>query len=329
MTAATDPVDPTGRTAPAASRCSDAARERGDTMVGTAPPARRWFLVEQNGDWGRNAWEGLDCYDQAKEELRTRLEAAGARLMLIRRPGARPEPGHPSRRFCLVDTDQPFPMLWGTARSDGDLVCAAESFRDWPAGAGTGVSAGTDAGAGTGASAAPDGAPGIVMVCTHGLKDVCCAVRGRPVAAALAAEWPDAVWECTHTGGDRFAANVVLLPDGAIYGGTDPETAVADLRAHLAGTVDPTRLRGRCGLTPPAQASVAAALRELGPMRWGDVAVFRQSGTEEGWQVELTVRGETVQATGRTVTTEPHRLTCRAAGPAPMRLPVVESLRAG
>lgn len=294
-------------------RCSDGARERGDTMVGTAPPARRWFLVEQNGDWGRSAWEGLDCYDRAKEELRSRLESAGARLMLIRRPGARPEPGHPTRRFCLVDTDRPRPLLWGTAHSDGDLVRAVESFGTWPDAEATVPQAGE---------------PGIVMVCTHGLKDVCCAIRGRPVAAALAEEWPEAVWECTHTGGDRFAANVVLLPDGAIYGGSDPASATADLRAHLAGAVDPTRLRGRCGLTPPAQAAVAASMRELGPMGWGEVVVTGQSGSEEAWQVDLVVRGEPVQVTGHTVTTEPHQLTCRAAGPAPMRLPVVKDVRA-
>ncbi|WP_153397004.1 hypothetical protein [Ornithinicoccus halotolerans] len=42
-------------TAPAP-RCSDAARERGDAMVGTAPPARRWLLLEQPKGWALNAW---------------------------------------------------------------------------------------------------------------------------------------------------------------------------------------------------------------------------------------------------------------------------------
>jgi hypothetical protein len=49
----------------------------------------------------------------------------------------------------------------------------------------------------------------IYLVCTHGRHDACCAVRGRPVAAALAAAYPERTWECSHIGGDRFAANVV------------------------------------------------------------------------------------------------------------------------
>ena len=46
----------------------------------------------------------------------------------------------------------------------------------------------------------------MLLVCTHGVHDTCCAVRGRPVAAALARRWPEATWECSHVGGDRFAA---------------------------------------------------------------------------------------------------------------------------
>lgn len=296
---------------PAAPRCSDGARERGDQMVGTAPPARRWFLVEQNGDWGRSAWEGLHCYPQAKEALQQTLDAVGARLMLIRRPGARPEPGHPTRRWYAVDTASDRPVLSGTAQSDGDLVCAAESFAQWPPEA---------------AQAAPADDPGVVLVCTHGLKDVCCAVRGRPVAAALADLWPDAVWETTHTGGDRFAANIVLLPAGAVYGGTDPDTAVADVRHHVQGRVDVTRLRGRAGLTPQAQAAHAAVLKQVGPARWDDVVVRHQSGDRDAWAVDLDSPAGPMRVTGTTVATTPHRLTCRAVDPAPMHLAVVQAV---
>ena len=55
-------------------------------------------------------------------------------------------------------------------------------------------------------------------VCTHGRHDACCAERGRPVAAALAAAHPEQTWEVSHIGGDRFAANVLVLPDGLYYG---------------------------------------------------------------------------------------------------------------
>ena len=30
--------------------------------------------------------------------------------------------------------------------------------------------------------------------------------------------WADEVWECSHIGGDRFAGNLVLLPDSLYFG---------------------------------------------------------------------------------------------------------------
>lgn len=63
----------------------------------------------------------------------------------------------------------------------------------------------------------------IVVVCTHGKRDKCCAKYGFPVYQRLADELVSAnsdfsVWECTHVGGDRFAANVLWLPFGVGFG---------------------------------------------------------------------------------------------------------------
>src|SRR3712207_7435783 len=58
----------------------------------------------------------------------------------------------------------------------------------------------------------------VYRVCAHGGHEACCALRGRPLARALPADDPDDVWECSHLGGDRFAANVLVLPHGFYYG---------------------------------------------------------------------------------------------------------------
>ncbi|WP_218926810.1 sucrase ferredoxin, partial [Priestia megaterium] len=71
------------------------------------------------------------------------------------------------------------------------------------------------------------GYPPVILVCAHGRHDPCCAVRGLPVGRALGERWPEQVWECSHIGGDRFAANVVVAPDGVYYGGLDAKSAVA------------------------------------------------------------------------------------------------------
>ena len=65
----------------------------------------------------------------------------------------------------------------------------------------------------------------ILCVCTHGRHDACCAEKGRPVAAALSEAYPEEAWEVSHIGGDRFAANLLVLPHGLYYGGVDAASA--------------------------------------------------------------------------------------------------------
>ena len=93
------------------------------------------------------------------------------------------------------------------------------------------------------------------------------------MALELAARWPDLVWECSHIGGDRFAPNVVLLPDGFYYGNLDPASAIGTVEAHLAGTVLTNRLRGMAGFLPPVQAAAIAAYERYGPLGPSDVSV--------------------------------------------------------
>lgn len=297
--------------------CSDAARLRGDRWVGTAPPARRWFLVTQPADWGSTAWEGLHAAAPTKARLEEMLSAAGARLMLIRRPGRRADDQPPA--WAIVDETATPRVRWGGHRSDDDLLQAARTLLDPPPAADlTALDEGVIDSVDTSR---------ILLVCTHGRKDRCCAVRGRPVAAAAAERWPAATWECTHTGGDRFAGNLVVLPDGACYGGLDPAEVEPVVRAHLAGRVDPAHLRGPTGRTPAAQAAYVAVHEAWGPLAWTDVAVRGQTGTPQHWVVQLQVAGHgAVRASGHTEPTAPRLLTCDAADPARMALPIVDQL---
>ena len=80
----------------------------------------------------------------------------------------------------------------------------------------------------------PAGHP-LFLVCTHGKHDPCCARYGRPLYEALRDELePDRVWQVSHVGGDRFAGNLVCLPEGLYYGRVDRETAGSVLDEHLA-----------------------------------------------------------------------------------------------
>ena len=161
-------------------------------------------------------------------------------MLLIRRPGRRAR-GRPAR-----------PGRWSTRG---------------PAGSGSAGAAGpTRPSCSTCRSAPGRGQPGgpLYLVCAHGRHDPCCAIRGRPVAEALAAARPGAVWECSHVGGDRFAANLVALPHGLFYAHVTagPRRGVA--AAYERGEVRPDLLRGRSAFAPPAQAAQHYARLELG-----------------------------------------------------------------
>ncbi|ONI67609.1 hypothetical protein BWI15_31395 [Kribbella sp. ALI-6-A] len=107
----------------------------------------------------------------------------------------------------------------------------------------------------TGADPGTPSTDPIYLICTHGRHDACCAVRGRPAAAALTAAYPDRTWECSHIGGDRFAANLVFLPHSLFYGHVPAEQAVPLAQAYDQRLINPTYYRGSGALPPPVQAA--------------------------------------------------------------------------
>jgi hypothetical protein len=282
-------------------RCADAARARADPPAGTAPPTRRWLLLEHPGPWRIDAVAGVGI-DPAV--LATLTERAGSvtRILLVRRPGRIDRRAPRSWILAGLDID----TVTGQWRSDTDLLDAADAL--------------------TGAdSLAIEHADPVILVCTHGVHDVCCALRGRPVAAALASRWPELVWECSHIGGDRFAPNVVLLPDGFYYGNLDPDNAMSTVEAHLAGTVLTEQLRGMARFLPPVQAAAVAAYRTFGPLGPSDVTVRRSEhigphhgpGSETIVDLVIEPQQRMVQVRVLSVRRAEAKLTCRAARETP------------
>ena len=166
-----------------------------------------------------------------------------------------------------------------------------------------------------GSTPAGAGAPRVALVCTHGRLDVCCAVRGRPVADVLArAGWQ--VWETTHVGGCRFAANVLALPEGELFGGLDPGNAPAVLDGLLEGRVALAHHRGRFGDARESQAARHHAMvllddDRVGAVRTGRVRVLGDDLTEVDVQHGADAYRVRLLATRR----DPAPLTC--GGPAP------------
>ncbi|BCJ36407.1 sucrase ferredoxin [Actinocatenispora thailandica] len=244
-------------------RCSFLAEAAGDPREGTAPPAEGWLLIEHPGPWGRDALATSGLGPTTVAALSQWAGAHGARLGLIRRPGRRGRSAR-VRRWFRVDSRQGHEAIrTGTFETGPGLVAAL--------------------------GAAGDGVAGpLQLVCAHGRHDPCCAVRGRALAATLAADDPAGTWECSHVGGCRFAPVLVLLPHGFTLGGVPTTEAVRIVRAYRAGTIDPRWLRGRSSLPPAAQAAqyharIATGATGVAALRV--VAVHRVGAA--GWRVAL------------------------------------------
>ena len=273
-------------------RCSDAARLRGDPPLGTAPQTRRWLLLEHFGPWKSDAVAGSGIAPHILRRLSQVAAEVSARILLIRRPGRR----RPARSRAWAVAIGGDTTVWGGWRADRDLELAAEVLAwAWP-------------------EKSHSGEP-LLLVCAHGVHDACCAVRGRPVAAALQARWPEHTWECSHVGGDRFAANLVVLPDGVYYGGLDAGSAVDVVSAHLEGRVSATHLRGFAAHPPPVQVAVGTVHARYGPLGPADVEVRSVEGLgPHRWRVRATVPNgpRLVEILIQTGPAPPARLTCAA-----------------
>jgi hypothetical protein len=290
-TSARDRRYPAGRLDP--SRCSVQALLRGDSATATAPPARRWLLVEQPGPWGRDALFESRLDPHVASRLSRRARESGVRIQLVRRPGSRLSDS--GRRWAFADTAPGREtMWWSTRTSDADLLDVP-----WDGTVGT-------------ASQTPT-----YLVCTHGAHDICCAVRGRPLARSLPTD-PADVWETSHLGGDRFAANVLVLPYGLVYGQV-PDDGAELVSATQQGRVALRWLRGRTGLVPAAQAAQQHARQEFGlrairdlPPR-GVTALPSPGGGAERWSVTLAgPDGDVVVTVESRPSDEGARLTCDA-----------------
>ncbi|MYF50768.1 MAG: sucrase ferredoxin, partial [Gammaproteobacteria bacterium] len=95
------------------------------------------------------------------------------------------------------------------------------------------------------------------FVCTNGQRDLCCARFGLPLYNRLRERLGERVWQVTHLGGHRFAPNVLVLPQGVLYGrvGAEDESIERFVAEVEAGRVPRRHLRGRSCYPKPVQAA--------------------------------------------------------------------------
>jgi hypothetical protein len=236
-------------------RCADLSELAGEPLGATATTAENWLLVEVPGTWQRDVGGGAGLPDAARDAARAWLEAKpSSRLLFARRPG-RTRTGT-SLAFVVRAGEleaevRRFELGSPAALADVDLVHGGE----------------------------PTSAP-LVLVCGHGTRDACCALRGTAVYGALANELAeDQLWLSSHQGGHRFAANVLVLPAGIHLGRVMPAESAAVVGRALSGRIDLTRYRGRSAYPARVQAAELALRTVLELDAIGDLALVDDGET--------------------------------------------------
>lgn len=244
-------------------------------MAATAATARTWLLVEQPGPWGPKALTSSRLDPAVGRELERLAGGTGVRAALIRRPGRHADLHAPAEHRVFLAHTAPG-ASWVRAGSVTDPAeLTSLDFAALGAGAHGGFG---DAYAG----------PPLALVCTNGRRDRCCAVQGRPLAAALAADDAAATWEATHLGGHRFSPTMLVLPYGYAYGRVDARLAKEVLAAAHSGRIALSGCRGRSFWERPEQAADLAVRALTGEDAEGALTV---SGTlpegPDGWTVRV------------------------------------------
>lgn len=286
-----------GTTLTAPFRCAAAALDRGDDPAGSATHVAAFLLVEHHGPWGVAVLRD----SRLDADVRQHLSGVGAVRVLLARRHHRAHRGSTyAVHLCFPHTQRLLRREVADHRELLDLDVAALARGEEPAGW--------------------EADPGpLYGVCTHGRHDACCAERGRPVAAALTTVRPEQTWEVSHVGGDRFAANLLVLPQGLYYGQVTAAGAPGLAALHEAGRLDLDHLRGRSSRPMHVQHAEVALRRHLEEDREDALRVVRRDGalTEfahgaDTWAVRVE------RGSGG----EPAQLTCGAV--APSRLPSFE-----
>lgn len=282
-------------------RCADASTARGEPLYGTASVVRRWLLLEQPGPWGSDALSQSRLPDRVADELRRRAVSAGVRVILIRR-GARLSTGRRQCYFLRTEARATYAAHMGVDDAgdllDVDLMPLREG--------------------GSIQGAAPLTEP-VFLVCTHGRHDACCSIKGNQVSRVACAEPGFDAWECSHIGGDRFAANLVCFPHGIYYGRVAPDDAVALMSAYARGELSLDHYRGRCCYPFPLQAAEYFVRSETRCTFIDAVSLMDSETIGSLIRATFTVGDRLARVGVRISDRGTHRLTCAAE--LPLRVP--------
>ncbi len=207
--------------------CSDLSRKAREPIFGTASAGAVWLLLEHPEPWGPKALVDNRLPARVKEYLGSTLERVdGGKFQLIRQGHSRNgfinffivvtrESSPYVRRFKLKEYEQLLDLdVRGLAQATGQTT---ETYERTP----------------------------LYLVCVDGVHDKCCAKYGLRVYRRMSERFGHDVWQSSHVGGDRFAANMVCFPHGLFFGRVSEAEAGRVAEEYRCGRIFLPNYRGR------------------------------------------------------------------------------------
>lgn len=242
--------------------CTHVSIENDSPLYGTASEAKVWIMLEYSGRWAARALGDNDL----PESVQTWLNGQAAAI--------------PDSRVLFIKQDsyqvQDTLLIARTEQGKQELFKVRfESFEELVAVDMAGVLAGE-------VSAEIVTEP-LVLVCTNGKRDQCCAKFGLPTYQTLAQKMGRNVWQVTHLGGHRYASAVAVFPAGIYYGYIFPEQTDALIEAVTANQILLPHYRGRTF--------------QSGTVNAADYWLRKQTGTlaDDGLMVEAVIEGDSAE----------------------------------
>ena len=248
------------------SACSDLFHE---SLPGTAKSGKLFVALEHPYGWSRDILDGGVFGDELTARIKAWLAERGGSLQLIRKSGRLGQA--PCAGVTMYIAHCPPGVGFGGAGEGGGAGRPGPRLERMTV-AGAEEMIGLDIRLGRPTDGAEEVDGPLLLVCTHGKRDVCCAVKGRPVALQLGNVHPDIVWETSHSKGHRFAPALVLLPWNYSYGRLSVAETDAVIRDAAGGVLHANGCRGRGVWDARGQVAELAAREEAGEWAMDAVA---------------------------------------------------------
>lgn len=203
--------------------CSTNSRLNQEPWLGSASPAQVWIALSHPKPWGANALSSIDIGDQNRKHLTSIFSLyPDSRIQIITQNNSSEivlffavafEHDQRLYRIPLSNYDSIRDLQWQ------DIIDNKPAYQKY-------------------SSHTP-----VYLICTNDQHDPCCGKWGQQLFDQNSNT--KNLWQCSHLGGDRFAANVVSLPTGSYYRQIDEQALKAIIEAEKQNTIYIDRFAGR------------------------------------------------------------------------------------